>query len=353
MAKDYTISISYLEQLADMFSAYTNDLMVLGDYEKVKHYINRLKNNYTSSNPSTSILERLHIDYEKLAFYTPYYPLAKKLTSTKYPSYSFYSPSAYKPLNIDNEQALEIMKDFFKAQGKFFYDQFLEYLSEAEDHLEYVTPNNAMDGEILFLKTIAEAFVSIANYPNICKLTISSHEFTHVIDAFNNPNFHEQLLIREISSMFMEIIASDYLALHLNLGNDNIKRRAYLHGLVKEQAQDIKRKTELLQVYGKHQNESKKRIFAALRNSGFSKKIVEEYERNCLIEDYYYIIAHLVAIELYFIYKEDKDKALSILEDIIMNGTDYNILTILANHNIILTKHLNEYEDNLIKGLKK
>lgn len=353
MAKDYTINISYLEQLLDMFSAYKNDHMIAADYEKLKSYINRLKNNYTSSGPSTSLLERLHIDYENLTFYTPYYPLAEALTSTKYPSYIFYSPASYKRLNMDNEQVLEIMKEFFQKQGGFFYNQFLDFLSEAEDHLEYITPNDNVDGEMLYLKSIAEAFVTIVNYPNMCKLSISSHEFTHVIDAFNNPNFHEQLTIREISSMFMEMISSDYLAQKLNLGNDNIKRRSYLHAIVKEQAANIKRKTELLQLYGKHQNESKKRLFNSLRNNGFSKKAIAEYEKYCLIEDYYYIIAHLIAIELYFIYLKDQTKALAILEDIIMNGTDHNILSILANHNIILTKHLEEYEDNLIKGLKK
>ena len=119
------------------------------------------------------------------------------------------------------------------------------------------------------------------------------------------------------------------------------------------QAHAIIRKTQLLEIYGEHQDESKKRLFATLRNNGFSKKAVEEYEKYCIIEDYYYIIAHLTAIELYFIYIKDKEKALTILEDIIMNGTDHNILSILANHQIILTNHLDEYEDNLIKGLKK
>lgn len=353
MAKDYTISLSYLEQLSDMLAAYRNDHNIAADYEKLNSYINRLKNNYVSSGPSSSLLERLQIDYENLTFYTPYYPLATALISTKYPSNCFYPSKRYQSIIISNEQVIEIMKDFFKTQGEFFYNQFIDFLSEAKDHLEYINPNENVDGEMFYLKSIAEAFVTVVNYPNICKLSISSHEFTHVIDAFNNPNFHEQLAIREISSMFMEIIASDYLAQRLNLGNDNIKRRSFLHAIVKEQAANVKRKTELLQLYGKHKDESKKRLFNSLRINGFNKKAIAEYEKYCLIEDYYYIIAHLTAIELYFIYLDDHNKALAILEDIIMNGTDHNILSILANHNIILTKHLDEYEDNLIKGLKK
>ncbi len=353
MTKDYTINIKYLEQLSDMFASYTNDYMVLDDYEKINAYIARLKSNYQESKITTPLLERLKIDYSKLSFYTPYYPLAKALTNTKYNSCAFYSPKSYLYLNIETEEVLNIMKEFFMQQGNFFYSQFLDYLDEVEDHLEYVNPNKSMDGEMLFLRTINEAFVSITNYPNICKLSISSHEFTHVIDAFNNPNFHNQLLTREISSMFMEIIATDYLAQRLNLANDNFKRRAYLHGIIKEQANIIKRKTQLLQIFGEHQNESKKRLFAILRNNGFNKKTIEGYERSCIIEDYYYIVAHLVAIELYFIYTNDKDYALQILEDIIMNSTDYNIMDILTNHHIILTKHLNAYEEDLIKGLKK
>ena len=353
MAKDYTISINYLERLLDMLAAYPDDETIIADYEKLNDYISRLKNNYNTSAPTTSLINRLSIDYGVLSFFKPYYPLAKSLTTTKYHHTDFYSKEPYHPLNITTEETIKILKDFFKQQGEFFYSQFLDFLDEAEDHLEYISPNNSTDGEILFIKSLAEAFVSIANYPNICKLSISSHEFTHVIDAFNNPNFHEQLLIRELSSMFMEIIASDYFAQKLNLGNDNIKRRAYLHGLIKDQAMDVIRKTQLLHIYGKYQDSSKKRLFSILRNNGFNKKNIETYEKYCLIEDYYYIIAQLIAIELYFIYLNNQDYALIILEDIIMNGTDNNILNILQYYNINLTNHLPAYEDILIKGLKK
>lgn len=352
MEKDYTISVNYLEQIANMLAAYLNDEMVLDDYEKVNSYIARLKNNYHDGSPTISLLERLQIDYAKLKFYTPYYPYAKALTTTPHDINDFFQVSSYTPINISTQEVLEILKDFFHEQGDFFYSKFLEYLEEVDGHLEYVEPNKNMDGEMLFLKSISEAFVSISNYPNICKLAISSHEFTHVIDAFNNPNFHEQLLIRELSAMFMEMIACDYLAEKLNLGNDNIKRRAFLHGIVKEQAETIKRKTALLQLYGKNQEESKKRLFSIFRKNGFSKKTIEEYERYCLIEDYYYIVAQLIAIELYFAYLKDKEHTLDILKDIIMNGTDLNILQILNNHHIILTKHLTDYEDILIKNLK-
>lgn len=352
MAKNYTININYLEQLLDMFAGYTSDADVKDDYLRTKDYIERLKSGYTTTSSDTPLLERLDIDYGTLSFYKPYYPFTSKLAKSKYQVQDFESKKRYQKLDISPDEILDLLKDFFKEQGLFFYEQFLEFLDEVENHLEFVEPNDHMDGEMLFLSTIGEAFVSVADYPNICKLTIASHEFTHVTDCYNNPNFYRQYLVREISTVFMEIIASDYLSERLNLGNDNIKRRAYLHSIIKAKAQDIIRKTQMLTKYGKYKNLKSKDLMVNLRNEGFSKTEITKLEEECLIENYFYVIAQLTAIELYFIYKKDKEKALSILEDIVMNANDYNILDILSNHGIVLASKLNAYEEELIKGLK-
>ena len=94
-------------------------------------------------------------------------------------------------------------------------------------------------------------------------------------------------------------------------------------------------------------------IFAILKKKGYRKELIEYYESETLIENYYYILAQLVAIELYFIYRKDKNKALAILEEIIMKADDSNILSILKKQHIVICKNLNRYENELILGLKK
>lgn len=351
MAKDYTLDLNYLEQLADMFSNF-DDETIQDDYYRVRNYIDRLKNCYSSKATSTPLLERLEIDYGALDFFKPFYPYTSKLAKTSYQTHEFETKKKYRKLEISTEAAINILKDFFKEQGEFFYKQFIEYLEEIEGHFEYVEPNNNMDGEMLFLSSVGEAFVSVVNYPNICKLAITAHEITHVTDCFNNPELYRNYMVREISTVFMEIIASDYLSQKLRLGNDNIKRRAYLHSIIKDKAETIVNKTKMLRFYGKYKDTKSKNLFSALKSKGFSKEEIDELEEECLIENYFYIIAQLTAIELYFIYKKDKEKALAILEDIIMNATDNNILNILQNHGIILTSNLDAYEEELIRGLK-
>lgn len=353
MAKDYTIDISYLEMLLDMFSSYDYDIQVNDDCSKLRDYLDRLKNNYKTNPPTTSLVERLEADYSSLEFYRPYYPYASSLAESKYRIRDFYPNKKFREIQISTEEVLELLKSFFKEQGDFYYTQFLEFLDEIHGHFEYVNPNDNMDGEMIYLSTVGEAFVSIANYPDIRKLAIASHEITHVTDAFNNPNFYQYYLIRETGAVFMEMIAADYLSKKLLLGNDNIKRKSYLHALIKERALDVRRKTTMLTLYGECKDQPLKQIFATLRSNGFNKNAIRMLEEFCLVEDYYYIVAQLTAIELYFIYLEDKAEALNILEDIVMNATDNNILDILKNHGVILGKSVERYEDSLIIGLKK
>ena len=55
----------------------------------------------------------------------------------------------------------------------------------------------------------------------------------------------------------------------------------------------------------------------------------------------------MIAIELYTIYNIDKDKALYILRDIIMNGTDNNIFNILKKYNINIGNNIVSYEQDM------
>ena len=46
------------------------------------------------------------------------------------------------------------------------------------------------DGEIHYLKTTGDAFLLAPDHKDIRKVTILTHEFEHVIDCFNNPDFY-------------------------------------------------------------------------------------------------------------------------------------------------------------------
>ncbi len=353
MAKNYTIDIDYLHQLSDMFANFDEDEIIHRDYLRVNEYIKRLESNYHTTPCTQSLIARIQDDASLVPLFKPFYPLVRKLVHTTHPIDEFNLNRKYQECKISNDDALRIVGNFFKKQGDFFYKQFLEFMEESEGHLQYVLPNDCMDGEILYLHSVGEAFVSIASYPNICKVSITSHELTHVTDAFNNPEFHENLLIREISSVFMEMIATDYLNNVLALKRDNILRRANLHIAIKERAMDIRAKTELLTLYRMYQNNDDNTLFEILKKKGFDKEDIEYYESDSLIEDYYYILAQLVAIELYYIYQKDKNKALGILQNIILNATDSNILNLLGQDKIILAKNLDRYESELVKSLNK
>lgn len=353
MEKDYTIDIDYLQKLALTLANNDEDELIQRDYIKVVEFIKRIRNNYKNVTPAKSLIAKLHYDADMWPLFKPFYPLAKKLTNTKRDIEDFKTNKKYQNVIINQSEVFQIIGGFFKEQGEFFYKQFIEFVSDIKGHFQFVKPNDFMDGETLYLHSVGEAFVSVASYPNICKLSITSHELTHVFDAFNNPNYHEHFLIRETSAIFMEMIACDYLDAYYNLMGDNYLRKANLHMTIKEEAQDIYEKKKLLKTYLEIKDFNENIILAILKKKGYKKELIEYYESETLIENYYYILAQLVAIELYFIYRKDKKKALAILEEIIMNANESNIFKILKKHHIVICKNLNRYESELILGLKK
>ena len=97
-----------------------------------------------------------------------------------------------------------------------------------------------------FIESTGDAFVFSPNYQNIKKPAVLIHETEHVIDAYNNPKFYRNRIIREVGSTFMEMIGCNHLAKLLNLGDNGDKRRAQIHTIVKSTSNFVVKKVNVL-----------------------------------------------------------------------------------------------------------
>ena len=346
MPKPYTIEISYLERTLALLKKSNSPTSEL-DSIRLEEYIKRLKENY-SSVENDNLRESLDEDEENLDYFEPFYKIIERITKTKVKKNTI----SYTKIILDNDTVLNLVEDFFKNQSNFYDKGYKEFKKNINNHLQFFKPNDNSDGEIIFLKSINESFVSIPDYSNICKLCIAVHELTHVIDAYHNPDFHYNLGIREIDALFMEMIAADYFSKKLNLEKDGNIRKLFLHNIIKSMINNIQNKTKMLLVYRKHKNAPLENFIANMELYGYTREQIEAYEKYNLVEDYYYVLPHFIAIELYFIYKSNKSKALLILEDIVNNGTDENIFELLEKHNIKITKNAKKYSKSLKHKLK-
>ena len=346
MTKKYNIQLSDLEAILDVLLAYDDDKIVNNDIDTLKTAITRLKNNFNVPDNLTFI-EKIARDLSLYGDYKKHYSYVSEFVEQGLLIEEAYKPE-YKPIVISHSENIELCRDFFSQHGTFFSNAFEEYCEDIHDRLMFFEPNKYSEGEVHFLETTGDAFVLIPNHPNLTKTSISMHEFEHVIDCFNNPLFYRNKIVREVGSLFMEMIGCDYLAKKFSLKNDNVHRRLNVHSIIKCAALYTADKMEILKLIKGYQNANEESIIKNLnKRFGMSKADIDFLLECHLASDFYYQISYLIAIELYTIYCIDKDKAIYILIDIIMNANDYNYRNILNKHNIVLNSSVKKYEDDM------
>lgn len=347
MAKVYNIRIKDLEDILVLLQSHSSDSVVLMDIMRLSEYLKRLNNQFkTPSN--MDIFEQLEEDLEYLDFFKPFYPVIQRFAQFGKPIDDIDHPINYSSILMSDEQVMKDIEEFYSQQGGTFYSYFLEFKKEAEDHLKFIDGSPNTEGETLFIKSIGEAFVFSPNYSNITKFTILVHEIQHVLDFFLNDGFSEQYIIRETIAMFMEMIASDFIAEKYNLQGESIKRLQFIHAAVKQEAHNIITKTNILEATKNHAG-CHKSLLSKFHQLGYDSDELNFYFEQDLTTDYTYPLSYLISIELYSIYYKNKGLAIKICEDIVTNGNFENIFDLLAKYNIELTRNFERFENKIYK----
>lgn len=352
MKKRFDIKLNDLNNLLNLLSKYDDVPDVARDIFRIKTLINNLQNNFERTKDDNLFL-KMQSDLEIYPVVKPYYVYANIFAETGLSLETLNITPSYKKIKITDEEAYDGAYNFLASQGDFFKEALDDFDESKYSHLKFVKHNADTDGGAIYLKTTGDAFVFSPNYNNFTKTTILVHEKEHVIDCFNNPSIYNSFIVREIAAVFMEMVGADYIALKYGLKNDNYQRRLFLHSIVKEQALVARDKMDMLALVQKYSSLGYNQLIELLHDEGYTDNNLKYYCGKSLEEDFYYIIAQMIAIELYFIYHRDKEYALAILKDIIMKGNDYNILDILAAYNIKLGENITNYEKDLVQQLKK
>ena len=346
MAKDYNIRIEYLEKLRNMLASF-GDPQFDQDVGRLNLVIDRLRSNFTiDADDSDSILYQLDGDLCDWAHYRRFFPKVK----------AFYNDGvkitdqfhcAFKPLDISHDELIEVTRTFFKEQGEFFLKHYDHVLRDAEHHISFVSPDSNTAGEMYYFRSVNEAFLFIPDNKSVDMLYSFTHESEHALDADANPDFYENCGIRETSALFMELIASDYFNEVFHLDNEGFYNHLGNLTAVKIDTYDIMERQRMIKLYKKIMDYSDEAIMKRLLNK-WNQEYLDLRKDSSLLSLYFYQIPYLIVIELYKIYKTDKEKAIYILIDIILNGTDQNIFSLLNKYGIVLNKNAVEYEQSLL-----
>ena len=258
----------------------------------------------------------------------------------------------YQNIYISNNEVMEYAKAFFHEHGSFFYSPVCQFLSNSDGRIAFIKNKNT-EGEVNVVKTTNDLFLIVPNHHNITKLSIAMHELEHIIDFSNNPNFLSNYFISEIASLFMEMIGCDWIS-DRGIGNkeETEKRKIFIYSIVKREAFDIIMKRQIIEIYNGLKDKSKESIDKALDEEEINPAYFKWAFSTSLLQNYYYQISFYIAVELYYIYNNNKKYALSILKDVILNGNDANIFFILEKYGIVLNANTLQYEDDIAKTLK-
>lgn len=351
MKRYYAIKISYLENLLNLLLSCDTSLEdVARDILDLRTYIDRLKNNFKYEDEEYTLISRIDEDLSMLGVHQPFLEYVEGFNNLPFFMFTGYEAD-YTQIKISDKDATLIAHDFYKLQGDFFYSMIDRYFKKIRNHLSFFKPNDNTEGEMLFLKSLEEAFVWVPDKKNITKVTTLVHEFEHVIDAYHNPSLFFNYVIREASSLFMEMISADYVEDELKLDLNGLMRRIELHNIVKNDNDNLVDKLRIFDLVKKFKIEDDTKLEEVLDEYGISLDYVDFLFENSIYMDFFYQISYLIAIELYEIYQVDRDRALSILQYIILNGTNDNILFILKKFGIKLNNSVLKYEKGMEKKL--
>lgn len=242
------------------------------------------------------------------------------------------NPDENKKFLLTPKDSIELIHEFFRTTPKEIFD-IHNRIYRRKKHIRFDNCKiPETKGEMIFIPGVNKPYITISTDQNDSGLLISmSHEEGHAVASLINPNRYqrdEHSFYSEIESLFFELIADDYFENELD--SETFKNEKLIELLdFLETATMIIEQKNIADIGFKQKNPTA----AAIK---IDKSILSCDTSTdsgvCIIEDYMkYAISYIVAIELYELYKEDKEQAVEKLKNILNRGesdSEYqNIMT--------------------------
>lgn len=255
--------------------------------------------------------------------------------------------------SLSTDDILSLTHDFYKSLNSSFYTNFMKNFDKRKKHIAFQPQDNLeFCGETIVIKTTKEAFLTVGRYYTLEDFTTTVHKYSHATSFQINPNHldHFKRSFTEIDSMFMELISSDY---YKSLTNDNNATmvKTKIHNSYSLSSRDVALIISLIEKELERKEEFKcnKDIRQSLDEKRFLSLELDDILLHSSIDLSIYLTSYLFAIELYNLYKEDKEKALYILKKIILldNKDEQQYYSNIKELGIIPNLGLHEYQTNL------
>ena len=303
------------------------------DKQEIEYCINKLYELISKHSTQINNFEEENEEYKELEQYDSLInPILNKYITTqdKY--------STHKLLFKTKKEILTTTKEIINNINPKWYN-LLSNLFNNQNLLDFKHGN---ENELFLLDYINRIYISLDKKNNIEDYLCSIHEYLHALTILLNPSF-----LYNIECEFLSILGELIMSYEMKKINfypkEFLKSENNTYCYILESLHSIifKRNTINSNIQSENKIEYLNKEFL------IPKSIILDMYNSSLTYNYSNGISYFLAIELFEIYKVDKDKFIHICESIITDNAP--LTNKLSKHNIHLLQHSNKY----IKTLKK
>jgi hypothetical protein len=286
-------------------------------------------------------------------------------TLSSLPNYRVYLPYVYDFIckldsyKIDEEEIVrvnnsdytekdmyDLSREFYKQVGGKFFTAYKEFDKEKKNRINFCN-FDSVDSTTYYIPGINSFYINLgALNDDRDFIEAFIHEAGHIISAkINNKRYNSNNIFTEIESLFFEILADDFLYKETgdiyfkDMEKDKVDKYYYEGNII-----DIMYNAYETIIDNAKDIDDPNKLFDDICNDeGLIK--AEEVNVDIVMK---YVFSYICALELVEIYKQDKEKALHLLDNIISDNRN-----ITEYEKIVKSINPCEHLDGYIKRLKK
>ena len=329
------------------------------DLAKLNESINTIRNLLNNhSRKKSSIESDILEDYTYLSKYPFLWPIAREISE-------YTTDEALLPpknnLSIKEEEIIGLVHDFFKNCGsRHFFLLFLKII-KGRKNIRFIRRPNRSCSNCLFLNYDKSFYIQIQREYSFNDISNLAHEIGHIIQFLTNYNiniFHQNEPYSEIVSVFFELICYHHYSQDTSLYFSAILCHFQHWDSLCEDAKSLSSELQIIDTIKINENKSKIKLkenirkFINANDCFYFKEIIAERP----VQNFIYIIAQSIAVELFKIYLNNPDFAFYLLQKIMEinpNLPPREYLEQIKNLGIIPNSSISEYDLHLKRELKR
>ena len=260
-------------------------------------------------------------------------------------------------LELTDDEILALTHDFYKsATDKETFEKFLKVFNKRHKTLGiFEDQYSEFVADSVYLPYYHDVFIQLNRkntFEDVCSLV---HEYGHAIQATTNfhPNIYNSCFA-EIISVFYELISFEHYSivndLKISAGMaqwDDYNSRILF-------ADDLCDEFDIIKQIKARRKGTTTRVKIA-RYAKHDAATMQGFIEYDTAENLQYVIAELIGIELYMIYRKDKDKAMYLIHkimdiDLRLNNEEY--YKEIQKLGLNVNRKTSEYQDHLLKRMR-